>query len=212
MNRLPQIWTFLSVAFALRDKQPILSMVAVLLDVFLLAFCPCDWPCASSGPCWPCASFGYFRRGCFFFRFLSWHASWLLSARLLSPFWLPFPRLLSSLGHFRRGYFRLLATFGEAAFASWLLSARLLFRFLFWLFSTRLVSHLGYFLRGCFRLLAAFGEAVFASRLCQNSTSGLQCLFNFKLTVLERTNYPCSDKTQYTMNGDEKEKGKTHVS
>jgi hypothetical protein len=24
-------------------------MVAVLLDVFLLAFWPCDWPCASSG-------------------------------------------------------------------------------------------------------------------------------------------------------------------
>jgi hypothetical protein len=45
--------------------------------------------------------------------------------------------------------------------------------------------------------------------MCQNSTSGLQCLFNFKLTVLERTYYPCTDKTQYTEHGGEKEKGKT---
>jgi hypothetical protein len=27
-----------------------------------------------------------------------------------------------------------------------------------------------------------------------------------------RTYYTCNDKTQYTVNGDEKEKGKTHVS
>jgi hypothetical protein len=33
------------------------------------------------------------------------------------------------------------------------------------------------------------GKTVNQSRhMCQNSTSGLQCLFNFKLTVLERTN------------------------
>ncbi len=46
-------------------------------------------------------------------------------------------------------------------------------------------------------------------KFCQNSMSGLQCLFNFKLTVLERTYYPCTDKTQYTEHGGEKEKGKT---
>ena len=55
----------------------------------------------------------------------------------------------------------------------------------------------------------SLSSILFVSTNCQNSTSGLQCLFNFKLTVLERTYYPCTDKTQYTEHGGEKEKGKT---
>ena len=36
--------------------------------------------------------------------------------------------------------------------------------------------------------------------------------YNFQLTVLERTNYLVNNKTLNTVDGDEKEKGKTHVS
>ncbi len=48
-----------------------------------------------------------------------------------------------------------------------------------------------------YRSVAKFFSSLFRSHrllpsldneICQNSTSGLQCLFNFKLTVLERTN------------------------